>query len=206
MDRKKVANCICLRVWLVFVAFCFYMYIGLHSTTADDYIIDSVSFQRVIIDDEDVDSCKVYKIDFHIHPHSYSTAFLKDIRSYLKGCADPIVSYSVETSSGRRVDSLFDMLDPTVYGKYELYIGSFSRYCATNMTLDSIMNKANHNWALTHRSYLVKLPDTTEIPTRLILKFKGREVVCKINNDLEYYNVDKRVYVNPNGITESVLP
>ena len=73
------------------------------------------------------------------------------------------------------------------------------------MTFDSIMNEANYDWALTHRSYRVKFPDTTEIPTRIILKFKGREVVCKINNDLEYYNVDKRVYVNPNGITESLL-
>ena len=178
MGCKKIIKYGCLTVMIVFVTFCVIMYIGLHSTTADDYIIDSVSFQRVIIDDEDFDSCKVYKIDFHIHPHSYSTAFLKDIRSYLKGCADPIVSYSVETSSGRRVDSLFDMLDPTVYRKYELYIGSVSWYCATDMTLDPIMYNANHDWDLTRYCYLVKYPDTTEIPTRMILKFKGREVVC----------------------------
>lgn len=202
MDCKKIIKYGCLTVLLIFVAFCIVMFIGLHSTTADDYIIDSVSFQRVILEDEDVDSCKVYKINFHIHPHSYSTAFLKDIRPYLNGCADPIVSYSVETSSGNRIDSLFDMLDPAVYRKYDLYIDSIRYYCETDMTFDSIMENANHEWDLTHTSYLVKLPDdTTEIPNRIILKFSGHDVICKIKNEPVHYKVEKEYYVNPNGIT-----
>ena len=196
---------------LIFVAFCVIMFIGWHSTTADDYIIDSVSFQRVILEDEDVDSCKVYKINFHIHPHSYSTAFLKDIRPYLNGCADPIVSYSVETSSGNRIDSLFEMLDPTVYCKYNLYndLANFNDSVSyageTDMTLDSIMDNANHAWDLTRYYYLVKFPDTTEIPNRIILKFSGHEVICKIKNEPVHYKVEKEYYVNPNGITEESL-
>ena len=206
MGCKKIIKYGCLTVLLIFVAFCVIMFIGLHSTTADDYIIDSVSFQRVILEDEDVDSCKVYKINFHIHPHSYSTAFLKDIRPYLNGCADPIVGYSVETSSGKRVDSLFGMLDPAVYSKYDMYNDSESYEVGeTAMTLDSIMDNANQEWRLTDFSYLVKLPDTTEIPNRIILKFSGHEVICKIKNEPVHYKVEKEYYVNPNGITKESL-
>ena len=204
MGCKKIAKYGCLAFIVLISVFVIIILYASYNTTPDDFVIDSVSVQRIEIENEETDSCKVYKIDFFVSPHSFSSAFLKDVRYYLNGCADSLEGYSLETSSRQKIDALFEMYDSIPHEKFILFNDSLYISCVQDFSFDDI-NDALKSWCLTSYSYVVKLHNVEEEPSELVLNFSGRELRCRINNDVVNFKVDKRVYVNPNGITEESL-